>query len=315
MAIPTTQKECTTRRIAALIIGLWDKIKNAFLLKASRGSANGVASLDANGKVPTSQLPTVPTATQANYLTGFIARAGSIDWGTLTTSNGYKFVTDLQYAESNQDSGDIAFGYKAGSGSAYELSCQIDGYFYQRTGQERVLDTSDIGNSANHVATGDHTHGTLSNDFTVVMPNQDSDVGWQNNIGLSHNGFWLRSIRTQAKAPYWTLGNFSSAIAFGGGDTKGVISLTYDASWRRVRFAGGASVPLWWAGFKFGSSKEYEIGTGTYIPSCPDKSKGSSSVPVYIDSNGIIQACSSIPVIEHVTSIPVDPTVGTIYAL
>ena len=61
MAIPTTQKECTTRRIASLIIGLWGKVKNAFLLKTSRGAANGVASLDANGKVPTSQLPTVPT--------------------------------------------------------------------------------------------------------------------------------------------------------------------------------------------------------------------------------------------------------------
>lgn len=60
MAIPTTQKECTTRRIAALIIGLWAKIKNVFLLKASRGAANGVASLDANGKVPSSQLPAVP---------------------------------------------------------------------------------------------------------------------------------------------------------------------------------------------------------------------------------------------------------------
>jgi len=101
------------------------------------------------------------TATKANYLTGFTARSDSINWGTLTTSNGYKCVTDLQYREGNQDTGDIAFGYKAGSGSSvYELSCQIDGYFYQRTGQKRVMDVADI-NSSFYAPTGAGTSGQL----------------------------------------------------------------------------------------------------------------------------------------------------------
>ena len=101
------------------------------------------------------------TATRANYLTGFTARAGSIGWGTLTPNNGYKCVTVLQYKEGNQDTGDIAFGYKAGSGPlAYELSCQIDGYFYQRTGGRRVMDVADI-NSSFYAPTGAGTSGQL----------------------------------------------------------------------------------------------------------------------------------------------------------
>lgn len=87
MAIPTTQKECTTRRIAALIIGLWDKIKNAFLLKTSRGAANGVASLDANGKVPSSQLPSFGYGTVTSVATGVGLRGGTItDSGTISVN-------------------------------------------------------------------------------------------------------------------------------------------------------------------------------------------------------------------------------------
>lgn len=78
MEIPTTQKECTTRRIASLIIGLWDKVKNAFLLKTSRGAANGVASLDANGKVPTAQLPNFGYGTVTSVGTGVGLRGGTI---------------------------------------------------------------------------------------------------------------------------------------------------------------------------------------------------------------------------------------------
>lgn len=295
MAIPTTRKECTTRRIASLIIGLWDKVKNAFQPKLpTTGTPSSTYSIGITGNSSTSDYPS-----------GFNNRGTTTSWGTVKESNGYTTVTRW----ATQDGSEIAMGKKSGA-----LSVQINGVFYQKEGMYRVLDESDIGNTNGKVATGDHTHGTLSDNFTVTLPNQDSDVGWQNNIGLSNNGFWLRSIRTQSKAPYWIVNNYASAIAFGGSDTKGVISLSWEDS-RRVRFAGGSEDPIWWAGFRFGSDQEYRIGTGKYIPSCPDISKGSSSVPVYVDTNGIIQACSNIPVIEHVTTIPVNPTVGTIYAL
>lgn len=61
MAMPNSKNNVTVRKLASALQGLWYKVKNAFLLKTSRGAANGVASLDANGKVPSSQLPIVPT--------------------------------------------------------------------------------------------------------------------------------------------------------------------------------------------------------------------------------------------------------------
>ena len=85
------------------------------------------------------------TATKANYLTGFTSRqTSSISWGTLTPANGYTTVTEMRYTSGSQDPGAIAFGYKAGSGTSYDLSCQIDGVFYQREGGKRVLDESDL---------------------------------------------------------------------------------------------------------------------------------------------------------------------------
>ena len=57
MATPTSTNGVTARRLSSAITSLWTKVKNAFLLKTSSGAANGVASLDANGKVPTSQIP------------------------------------------------------------------------------------------------------------------------------------------------------------------------------------------------------------------------------------------------------------------
>jgi len=82
-------------------------------------------------------------ATKADYLTGFTRRNGSIGWGTLTSANGYTFVTDIAHQGSG-DSGDIAFAGKQVSTSTYELSCQIDGCFYQRTGLKRCVDTSEV---------------------------------------------------------------------------------------------------------------------------------------------------------------------------
>jgi len=101
------------------------------------------------------------TATKASYLTGFTSRhTSNISWGTLTPANGYTTVTEMRYTSGSQDPGAIAFGYKAGSGTSYELSCQIDGVFYQREGGKRVLDVSDI-NSSFYAPTGAGTSGQL----------------------------------------------------------------------------------------------------------------------------------------------------------
>lgn len=83
-------------------------------------------------------------------------------------------------------------------------------------------------------------------------------------------GTWLTSIRTEANAPNWLYGNFSAAIAFGGGDTKGAISVPYDGP--RVKFAGGnGSKPVWY--FSVGGSN----GGAYNLDSFPTKTGGGAS--------------------------------------
>ena len=103
-----------------------------------------------------------------------------------------------------------------------------------------------IGTSSTQAAAGDHKHGTMHNSFTCTVPDQSSDTTWATNLGLENNGFWLKSLRMQNNAPNWLVNNFGAGIAFGGADTKGVISLAYDNS-AQVRFVGGnGQSPNWY---------------------------------------------------------------------
>lgn len=84
-------------------------------------------------------------ATKADYPTGFALRREPT-WGTLTTGNGYTYITD--WCTSNDS--DIGMWEKSG-----QLSMQIDGFFYQNKGQYKVLDQNNwsdyIGISSNPV--------------------------------------------------------------------------------------------------------------------------------------------------------------------
>ena len=60
----------------------------------------------------------------------------------------------------------------------------------------------------------------------------------------SNPGKWLKSVRTNAIAPPYSIGNFSAAVAFGGGDTKGIITHAYDDP--LVKFAGGNGSTAQW---------------------------------------------------------------------
>lgn len=92
-----------------------------------------------------------------------------------------------------------------------------------------------------------HSHGLMHQNFTVSLPNNTNEE-W-NQLGSANNasnsgGFWLKSIRGQSSAPKWFLGDYSAGIAFGGSDTKGVISVAYHSP--KVRFAGGnGTKPVW----------------------------------------------------------------------
>ena len=71
----------------------------------------------------------------------------------------------------------------------------------------------------------------------------DTDENSWSVIG-SNPGNWLKSIRTETDAPPYSLGDFSAAIAFGGGDTKGIITHAFDTP--NVKFAGGNGSTARW---------------------------------------------------------------------
>lgn len=113
-----------------------------------------------------------------------------------------------------------------------------------------------------------HTHGLLNNNLTVALANTTTDSGWSM-ISNTYNGFLLKSIRSQASAPAWFCNNYSAGVAFGGADTKGVISLSYSGDERVAKFAGGnGTAPVWWYGIKGNSGTIYNmqniVSMGTY---------------------------------------------------
>lgn len=104
-------------------------------------------------------------------------------------------------------------------------------------------------------ASSDHTHGLNSSSLTKSVDNATTN-SW-NMVGGNKN-FLLRSLRMQAKAPDWLEDNYAAGIAFGGEDTKGVISHAYNAP--DIKFAGGnGAAPVWWLRLTGTSGKTYNL--------------------------------------------------------
>lgn len=103
-----------------------------------------------------------------------------------------------------------------------------------------------------------HSHGLAHQDFTVALSNDDTNLKWTRLGNQNGGGFWLKSIRGQAKAPAWFLPDYSAGIAFGGEDTKGIISVKY--SQPGVRFAGGnGDAPVWYFTITGANDKTYDL--------------------------------------------------------
>lgn len=113
-------------------------------------------------------------------------------------------------------------------------------------------ETIEINTSTNH------SHGLVHQDFTVRLSNDDTNLKWTRLGNQNSGGFWLKSIRGQAKAPAWFLPDYSAGIAFGGGDTKGIISIKY--SQPSIRFAGGnGDAPVWYFTITGANDKTYDL--------------------------------------------------------
>ena len=110
-----------------------------------------------------------------------------------------------------------------------------------------------------------HTHG-LSH-HSLYCPVEDvTEGGWEIlDPTYSRKEVWLKSLRFRANAPEWLVGNYSTGIAFGGGDTKGVMSLAYHSP--LIKFAGGnADAPSWYMGLTGSGSTTYDLNSFVQKP-------------------------------------------------
>lgn len=220
MAMPTSNNNVTVRKLVSVITSLWDKVKNAFLLKTSRGAANGIASLDANSKVPSSQLP--DTALQPiSIYNGY----KELDFSNVTFET---FISNVSVENS--------FSNKLFSGSLDSTNKCI-----------RCL-------------------VRLHLSFNIL-----------NNLGV---------------------GEYPIAVVYMTRQVGTLMIFSNDSTSYCVR------MQIYMRG-ELGSVHRF----------APPSAVGSSSQPVFVNSDGSFSPCTNIPVIEHVTTIPVNPTVGTIYAL
>lgn len=107
-----------------------------------------------------------------------------------------------------------------------------------------------------------HTHGLLHSDLTQTASNGTTG-GWSV-IGIDPavNGYVLKSIRINETSPNWLSGGYGAGIAFGGYDTKGVISMNYHLP--AITFAGGnhkssKTEPVWYFKISGTSGNTYNL--------------------------------------------------------
>ncbi len=103
-----------------------------------------------------------------------------------------------------------------------------------------------------------HSHGLAHQDFTVTLSDDDTNLKWTRLGNQNGEGFWLKSVRGNVKAPAWFQPNNGAGVAFGGGSTKGIISVKYNEP--SVRFAGGnGDAPVWYFTITGANNKTYDL--------------------------------------------------------
>lgn len=113
-------------------------------------------------------------------------------------------------------------------------------------------ETIEINTSTNH------SHGLAHQDFTVKLSNDDTNLKWTRLGNQNGEGFWLKSIKGDVKAPAWFQPNYGAGIAFGGGSTKGIISVKYNEP--SIKFAGGnGDAPVWYFTITGANNKTYDL--------------------------------------------------------
>jgi hypothetical protein len=105
-----------------------------------------------------------------------------------------------------------------------------------------------------------HTHGLLHHDFTVTVTDGDDPLAEK--LGIDTNGYILKVIRSNTNTHPELDSTYSAGIAFGGVDTRGLISCAYNKP--SITFAGrntdtSENGPKWWLRITGNPNEIYEL--------------------------------------------------------
>lgn len=171
-----------------------------------------------------------------------------------------------------------------GAGEAYDTLKELGDLIDENTTAIDALNKVAAGK-----ADASHTHNLKHHSLYVELANTTTDTGW-NMIESSYtnNGAILKSIRTQGNAPAWICGNYASGIAFGGSDTKGVLSVAYSSP--QIKLAGGNGTKPTWYITLTGTS-----GTSYNLNKMPAATTADSATKATQDGNGKVIASTYLP--------------------
>ena len=285
MAIPTTQKECTTRRIASLIIGLWDKVKTAFLRKNVTSQSTGTLPLLAydDGTAKYNSDVTINFGTK-NILAGSSTPNSAIPTAPYSNNLSIRNITS-----------------SATYIPAYHKPLKDMFVLLKNTSQSTI--------SITYGAAGSQSSKSLAAGHMMLIAYAVQDERW------SYVGEIVDATGTYADL---IAGGAKYVVRQAIGSTSiDLNNLTFKNDESKIE------VVEWWQSNKGNVSNKpidsagalmmFGYGNDNYVQIA--NMNNSSEIYLRLKFNGTWTSWRTIPVIEHVTTIPVNPTVGTIYAL
>lgn len=152
---------------------------------------------------------------------------GGIQWTGATDS--------IQIYGDNNAADNLDLAIQLGDDNSNHISIR------DKDGTERATITADgyFSGSTNWARVG----GTGIHNPTLGRLITNSNT-WNDIIGQDNGSMALTAFRDESNGSGNTIGNFSSGIVFGGGDTKGMLNVAYDSPQARI-IGGNGNGPVW----------------------------------------------------------------------
>ena len=199
-----------------------------------------------NQLMPTSQCPALPD--------GFDLNSSFVGWRRATNRNlnnapDSSWETDSIYFQGEIDNGDGRFeiGLNIGSNESDSPRFAYRIYAWKHWKPWKIVANDEsIANLQNQIngklnTTDFNSRVNISGQFFRMLDNASD---WNAIFGVPNGNNVLTSLRINGTAPGTLLNNFSAGVGFGGGDTKGVLTVAYGDHQARIT-GGNGSAPVW----------------------------------------------------------------------